>query len=237
MDLNCDLGESLELLASGHDEALMHFIDSANIACGFHAGDPYITRKTVENARKYRLRLGAHPGFDDRANFGRKDTELSEEELKRLIRMQLEYFRKFAGEIHHVKPHGALYNMSARRQDYARIIAEEVYRFDPEIVLYGLAGSLSILEAKKVGLKTCPEAFADRAYLSDGSLAPRGREGAVLRDKEAIVRQVRHLAMGLPLETLDGPPLLLHAETVCVHSDTPQAVEIAQWTREQLEIV
>lgn len=225
MDINCDLGESMDF---GHDEALMQYIHSANIACGSHAGDEYTISKTVENARKYGLNIGAHPGFNDKVNFGRIEMELPEYKLRSLITHQLKYFEQFAGKIHHVKPHGALYNMSARRQDYSRIIAEEVYDFDPGIILYGLSGSESIKEAEKIGLKTRSEVFADRAYLSDGSLAPRSREGAVLQDKKFIEKQIQHLVNGSAIETLDGLPIVLKAETICVHSDTAGAAEIAE---------
>lgn len=234
MDINCDLGESPDFLESGHDEALMHYIHSVNIACGFHAGNEQIARKTVENALKYGLNIGAHPGFDDRAHFGRVEMELEEGQLRSLIRSQLTFLSAFTRKIHHIKPHGALYNMTARRPDYARIIAEEVYEFDPGIMLYGLSGSYSITEAEKAGLKTRSEVFADRAYLSDGSLAPRSLKGAVLQGKAAMERQVRNLVNGAPLETLDGPPVRLKAETICVHSDTAGAVEIAKRVWEEV---
>ncbi len=230
MDINCDLGESLNF---SRDEALMPYIRSANIACGYHAGDEHIIKKTLENAQKYGLRIGAHPGFDDKTNFGRQEIDLAAPELRSLVRKQLEYFQKLAGKIHHVKPHGALYNMSARRQDYARIIAEEIFDFDPNLVLYGLSGSMSICEARRIGLKTCSEVFADRAYLSDGSLAPRSRTGAVLKDKKMIRKQVHQMVKGFPVETLDGPPVQLRAETICIHSDTEGSVEIAKWVREE----
>jgi len=231
MDINCDLGESLDVEA---DAALMPYLHSANISCGFHAGNEYTIRKAVENALKHGLNIGAHPGFNDPANFGRIETALDEDELRRLIYSQLAYFSSFTGKIHHVKPHGALYNMSARRQDYARIIAEEVYNFDPHLILYGLSGSLSITEAQRVGLATRSEVFADRAYLSDGSLAPRTRKGAVLHDKTSIRKQIYSLVNGLPVETLDGPPVLLTAETICIHSDTENALEIAKVVFEEV---
>lgn len=228
MDINCDLGESTDFLLSGHDEALMQYIHSANIACGFHSGDGYIMKKTVENALKYGLNIGAHPGFNDKANFGRTEMEISPNEIRDLISIQLEALCTIAVKVHHVKPHGALYNMSARRQDYARAIAEAVRDFDSRLILYGLSGSLSITEAEKIGLRTRSEVFADRAYLSDGSLAPRSRKGAVLHHKESIEKQILDLVNGSAIETLDGPPILLKAETICVHSDTENAVKIAR---------
>lgn len=232
MDINCDLGESTDFV---HDEALMQYIHSANIACGFHAGDAYIMQKTVENARKYSLNIGAHPGFNDRGNFGRTEMEVSPDEIRELIFRQLEALHTLAGKIHHVKPHGALYNMSARRQDYARAIAEAVYDYDPRLILYGLSGSFSITEAEKTGLKTRPEVFADRAYLADGSLAPRNRKGAVLHNKASIQKQIHQLVKREPVNTLDGPPIRLKAETICVHSDTENAVQIAKWVWEEVK--
>lgn len=228
MDINCDLGESPDFLRSGHDEALMPYIRSVNIACGFHAGNAYIMKKTAENALKYGLNIGAHPGFNDKINFGRTEMDLSPDEIRDLIAVQLEALRTITGKIDHIKPHGALYNMAARRRDYACAIAEAVYAFDPHLVFYGLSGSLSITEAEKAGLSTRSEVFADRAYLSDGSLAPRSRQGAVLQDKLSIQKQVSNLVNGSPVETLDGPPVLLRAETICVHSDTEGALEIAK---------
>jgi len=149
--------------------------------------------------------------------------------------MSIKVFVKFAGKIHHVKPHGALYNMAARRRDYARAIAEAVYAFNPHLILYGLSGSLSIQAAEEIGLKTRSEVFADRAYLSDGSLAPRSRQGAVLQDRASIEKQIHHLVRGYPVDTLDGSPVLLKAETICIHSDTENAVEIARWVWEEVD--
>lgn len=231
MDINCDLGESVNF---SRDEALMPYLCSVNIACGFHAGNADIMKKTIENALKYGLKIGAHPGFHDKPNFGRKEMEISPGEIRDLISLQLEALYTLTHTLHHIKPHGALYNMAARRPDYARAIAEAAFAFDPRLNLYGLSGSCSIEEAEKAGLKTYPEVFADRAYLSDGSLAPRNRQGAVLRDKKTIQKQISQLVKGLPVDTLDGSPVLLKAETICIHSDTENAVEIARWVWEEV---
>lgn len=232
MDINCDLGESADF---DHDEALMQYIHSANIACGFHAGDAHIMEKTVENALKYGLNIGAHPGFNDKSNFGRMETEIPPYGIRDLISVQLEALYALTPVVHHIKPHGALYNMAARRRDYARAIAEAVYAFDSRLTLYGLSGSCSMEEAEKIGLKTCSEVFADRAYLPDGSLAPRSRQGAVLQDRKSIEKQIRHLVKGYPVDTLGGSPILLKAETICIHSDTANAVEIARWVWEEVD--
>ena len=228
IDINCDLGESLEFLTSGHNEALMQYIHSVNIACGFHAGDQYIMQKTVENALKHGLNIGAHPGFDDLENFGRINIELSANEIIDLISIQLESLKKMTGKIHHVKPHGALYNMAAKRADYAKAIANAVYDFDSGLFLYGLSGSHSISEAQKIGLKTRSEVFADRGYLSDGSLAPRNIHGSVLTDKEQIKKQIQAFVKDSPFSSLDAKEISVTAETICVHSDTKNALEIAQ---------
>lgn len=228
IDINCDLGESSEFLTSGHDEALMQYIHSVNIACGFHAGNEYIMQKTVENALKHGLNIGAHPGFDDKGNFGRINIELSANEIIDLVSIQLESLKKITGKIHHVKPHGALYNMAAKRADYAKAIANAVYDFDSSLLLYGLSESQSISEAQKIGLKTRSEVFADRGYLSDGSLAPRNIHGSVLTDKEQIKKQIQAFVKVSPFSSLDGTEISVTAETICVHSDTKNALEIAQ---------
>ncbi len=232
IDINCDMGESLDFLHSGHDEALMAFITSVNIACGFHAGDEYIMEKTIENAKKYNLNIGAHPGFEDKENFGRNEMDLSFEEIKQLITIQLiflhEVLIKNGLKMHHVKPHGALYNMSAKNGSYAKAIAEAVYRFDNELILYGLSGSISISEAKKVGLKTYDECFADRSYLSDGSLANRSLANALKSNVEDIKKQTQSLVNGSVFSTLDGKLIELQCDTICIHSDTPNALAFAK---------
>lgn len=229
MDINCDLGESLELLETGLDEALMPYLTSVNIACGFHAGDPYILRETVKNARKYGLKLGAHPGFDDKANFGRTDIELTPYEIYDLVQQQLQVFGEVVGgKFHHVKPHGALYNIAAARESYAGAIAQAVYDFDSSLVLYGLSDSLSISEAMKIGLNTYSEVFADRAYHANGTLVSRKTVGAVLYDLEVVKKQVSAFAKKEPIFSVEGTPLTLKADTICIHSDSPNAIALAQ---------
>lgn len=234
IDINCDLGESLDFLNSGHDENLMQYIHSANIACGFHAGDEYIMHKTVENALKYGLNIGAHPGFDDKENFGRVALELSENGIIDLVSVQLETLKKITGKFHHVKPHGAFYNMAAKRPDYARAISRAVYDFDPNLILYGLSASYSITEAQKWGLKTKSEVFADRAYLADGSLAPRNLPGAVLSDKTHIVQQICGFMHGTAIQSLEEQNILINGETICIHSDTDNALAIARLVWEEV---
>lgn len=234
IDINCDLGESLDFLQSGHDEQLMQYINSANIACGFHAGDDYIMDKTVENALKYNLKIGAHPGFKDKENFGRREIELTENQIINLVSEQLQKLQKLT-PIHHVKPHGALYNMAARRDDYAAAIAKAVYTFNPNLILYGLSGSKSIVAAESLGLKTRSEVFADRAYRKDGSLASRNFKNAVLEENDLIIKQVKALVLQSPIKTLDETYLTLKADTICIHSDTPKALEIAKIVWESIQ--
>lgn len=226
------MGESLDFLNTGHDEALMSFINSVNIACGFHAGSQEIMEKTVENAQKYNLNIGAHPGFDDKANFGRNEMDLAFEEVKELVSTQLlilDKVLKVKGlKMRHVKPHGALYNMSAKNSEYARAIAESVYAFDNELILFGLSGSLSIIEAQKMGLKTYAECFADRSYQSDGSLANRSLANALISDLEDIKKQTQSLVNGSAISSLDGKLIELQCDTICIHSDTPNAIEFAK---------
>ncbi len=229
MDINCDLGESLELLENGLDEALMPYLTSVNIACGFHAGDQYILGETIKNARRYGLKLGAHPGFDDKANFGRTEIELTPNEIYDLVRQQLQIFGELVGgKFHHVKPHGALYNMAAVRESYARAIAQAVYDFDSSLVLYGLSDSLSISKAMEIGLKTYSEVFADRAYNEDGTLVSRKTVGAVLYDLEVVKKQVSAFAKQEAIVSIEGTPLTLKADTICIHSDSPNAIALAQ---------
>ncbi len=232
IDINCDMGESLDFLVSGHDEALMAFITSVNIACGFHAGNEDIMIKTVENAQKYKLNIGAHPGFDDKENFGRNEMSLTFEPIKVLISTQLNILNKVLKvkglKMKHVKPHGALYNMSAKNVEYAQAIAEAVYEFDNELILFGLSGSLSISEAKKIGLKTYEECFADRSYMSDGSLAHRSSQNAVKENVEEVKKQTQSLMNRSALSTLDGEFIKINCDSICIHSDTPNALEFAK---------
>jgi len=189
IDLNCDMGEGMS-----NDAALMQFISSANIACGFHAGDEDTMKRTVELALHHDVAIGAHPGFADKENFGRREMKLSEDEVRNLISEQIFALKKitdsFQTSIHHVKPHGALYNMAAREKSLAHTIAGAVKDLDANFILYGLSGSHSISEAKSIGLKTAGEVFADRTYQNDGSLTPRSRTNALIEDETKCVQQV-----------------------------------------------
>ena len=226
IDLNCDMGEGI-----GNDEAIMPHITSANIACGYHAGDEFSIRKTIKLCIQHNVAIGAHPGFADKENFGRIPMSLSHEELYQLITEQLNIMKGFCDEfntkLHHIKPHGALYNMAASNEGISKVIAQAVLDFNPELVFYGLSGSMMIIEAKKVGLKTANEVFADRTYLSDGTLTPRTNPNALIQSVEEAVNQVLQIVKNHYVSTLDGNIIPMSAETICIHGDGDHAVDIA----------
>lgn len=233
IDLNCDLGEGYP-----NDAALMSFISSANIACGYHAGDADTMRRTVDLALEHRTAIGAHPGFADKENFGRKEQQLSQQAYYDLVIEQLEALRTIVqaagGTLHHVKPHGALYNMAARDPELAYVLAHAVLDFDKTLVLYGLSGSPSIEQAQALGLKTASEVFADRSYQADGALTPRSQPGALLDDTDKCLEQVLKMVQKKQVEAQDGTLVAITAETICLHGDGDHAVEFAQAVRQVL---
>ena len=232
VDLNCDMGESDGLYALANDVAIMPYISSVNIACGFHAGDATVMYNTIDAALQYQLGIGAHPGFADKENFGRKEIQLSAQEIYELIVYQVGALMGFAlaagTRITHVKPHGALYNMAAKQPLMAAAIAKAVKAIDDRLVLYGLSGSHLILEAKAIGLPTASEIFADRTYQQDGSLTPRHLPNALIEDTDAAVAQVLQAIKKNTVTTVDGQPLFLEAETICIHGDGAHAAEFAK---------
>lgn len=227
IDINCDLGEGV-----GNEEALMPFISSANIACGYHAGDEKTIRHTVELCLKYNVAAGAHPSFSDRENFGRTELQLPAGEIYELIIRQLAVIDKICNDtrviLRHVKPHGALYNLSAKDKRVAKAIAEAVKDFNPDLILFGLSGSHSIREAEKKGLKTRNEVFADRRYMDDGSLMPRSQAGALIEDSKKAVQQALQMTTEGTVVTAAGTTIKLKAETICLHGDGMHAVEFAK---------
>ncbi|RJE89052.1 LamB/YcsF family protein [Paenibacillus sp. 1011MAR3C5] len=227
VDLNCDMGESFGAYRLGQDEIIMREISSANIACGFHAGDPGMIRDTVKLAISCGVAIGAHPGLPDLAGFGRRRMEISPREAYEMIVYQMGAVQAFARSegtsLAHVKPHGALYNMAAQDDSLAEAIAEAVYKVDGNALLYGLAGSALIRAAEKIGLAGVREVFADRSYEADGSLTHRSLPGAVIHDSEAAAARVVDLILSGEVVTRQGTPLALQADTVCVHGDTPDA--------------
>lgn len=238
VDLNSDLGESFGNYKIGLDEEVIKYVTSANIACGWHAGDPLVMEKTVEIAKKQGTSIGAHPGYPDLMGFGRRSMVVTPEEVKAYLKYQLGALMAFArakGErIQHVKPHGAMYNTAAKDEDLALAIAEAIYEVDKDIILMGLANSEMIKAGKKIGLKVANEVFADRAYNADGTLVSRKLEGAVIHDTElAISRVVRMIKEG-KVTTIDGQDIEIKADSICVHGDNPEAVEFVRKIREKL---
>lgn len=227
MDLNCDVGEGLS-----NDGLLMFYISSANIACGYHAGDEDTMKRTVARAVGHEVAIGAHPGFADKENFGRTEMHLSAEAIRELLSEQIFSLQTVAGtfgaRIKHVKPHGALYNMSARDEQLAAIIAQTIYNIDPSLLLYGLSGSFSISEARKAGLQTVSEVFADRTYQNNGSLTPRSQPGALIETEEQSIQQVLQMINRQTVTSISGEEVPIVAETICLHGDGEHAVRFAK---------
>ena len=238
VDLNADIGESFGVYKTGHDELLLQSITSGSIACGFHAGDPSVMRNTVELAVRAGVAVGAHPGFADLAGFGRREISADPESIADLVLYQigaLGAMAKAAGTtLRHVKPHGALYNMSVRRTDVAEAVAGAVGAFDDRLVVIGLPGSELLRAATRRGLRIASEGFADRAYEPDGSLTPRDRAGAVLSDHAAAAERAVRMVREHQVVARDGSTLALDIDTLCVHGDTPQAVEMVVAIRRRL---
>jgi 5-oxoprolinase (ATP-hydrolysing) subunit A len=231
IDLNCDMGEIPEALADGSQQALMQYVSSANIACGGHAGDPQMMRTTIEQAQRRKVAVGAHPGYEDRTNFGRIELQLTPEQVSASVHKQIlaleEIAQQCGARIGHVKPHGALYNQAARKREIARAIAEGVRRWKRDVILVGLAGSAMLEEFRAAGFPVAAEAFADRRYERDGSLRARKFEDAMLQDPEQAAEQALRIAEQGSVAASDGSSIPLHADTICIHGDTPGAVEIA----------
>lgn len=232
IDLNCDMGETPSSLADGTQEQLMRYISSANIACGGHAGSTETMRSTIAQALRYGVSVGAHPGYEDPANFGRKELQLSPNEISDSMYRQIlaleAIARQCGAAISHVKVHGALYNQAARAPKIARAIADGVRRWRTGVVLVGLAGSVMLDEFRAAGFAVAAEAFADRRYENDGSLRSRKFPDALLHNAEEAASQALHIVERSRVTAVDGSTVALQADTLCVHGDTPGAVEIAE---------
>jgi UPF0271 protein len=236
IDLNCDMGEGFGPWRMGNDAELMNYVTSVNIACGFHAGDPTIMRKTVALAAEKGVAIGAHPSFPDLQGFGRRNMSLHPSEIFDLVLYQvgaLKAICESAGtNLRHVKPHGALYNQAARSEEIAGAIAETVRSIDKDLILYGLSGSSLISEAEKVGLKAASEVFADRTYQPDGSLTPRSQPDALITESGVAIWQAIQMVRNGTVTSTNGDLVPLIAETICVHGDGPNAVDFAASLRE-----
>ena len=238
IDLNCDIGESFGAWTMGDDVGVMPWIASANIACGFHAGDFSTMQQTVLLAKRHGVAIGAHVSLPDLQGFGRREMRVGADEVRAMTLYQLgalAAFTRAAGvRVRHVKPHGALYNMAARDAALADAIARAVRDFDDDLILVGLAGSELPRAGERAGINVAHEAFADRRYQSDGSLTPRREAGAVIEDVDAAVAQALAIATRGEIITRDGATIALRADTICVHGDRPDAAIFARRLRESL---
>ncbi|MBF8961906.1 5-oxoprolinase subunit PxpA [Pontibacter sp. FD36] len=239
VDLNCDLGESFGAYRIGNDEQILPYVTSANIACGFHAGDPGVMRKTVELCLQHNVAIGAHPGLPDLVGFGRRNMAVSAEEVYDMVIYQIGALQAFVqaegGNLHHVKPHGALYNMAATDVKLAEAIAEAVYKVKPEALLYGLAGSELIKAANRLNLRAANEVFADRTYQQDGTLTSRRQPDAMITDPTKAVNQVLRMVQEGKVQSQQGVDIGIQADTVCIHGDGPHALSFARHIQETLQ--
>jgi UPF0271 protein len=238
VDLNADLGEGFGVWRLGDDDAMLAIVTSANIACGFHAGDPAGLLRVCRSAAQRGVSIGAQVSYRDLAGFGRRFIDATPEDLTADVIYQigaLQALAKAAGTtVGYVKPHGALYNTIVKHQGQAAAVALAVHSVDPALPVLGLAGSVFFAEADRVGLRTVPEAFADRAYRPDGQLVSRADPGAVLDDPNQIADRVATMTDSGTVRAIDGSTIAVHAESVCVHGDSPGAVQIATAVRDRL---
>jgi UPF0271 protein len=227
MDINCDMGEGI-----GNEKELMPFISSANIACGYHAGDAATIREVINLCLHYNVNIGAHPSFFDRENFGRTTMQLPPHEIYTIVTDQLKIINTIVMEcgaaLHHVKPHGALYNMAAKDIVTAAAIANAVKDFDDRLIYFGLSGSVMIAEAAKLGLQSASEVFADRTYHADGTLTPRTQPNALIKDKAVMLNQVLQMINENKITAVTGEQIFIKADTICIHGDGEHAVDFAK---------
>ncbi|MBM7647348.1 UPF0271 protein [Bacillus ectoiniformans] len=239
VDINCDMGEGFGSYVIGQDEEIMPYITSANIACGFHAGDPDVMKKTVKLAVQHGISIGAHPGLPDLAGFGRRPMKVSADEVYSMVLYQMGALYAFVkaegGKISHVKPHGALYNMAAKSKELSNAIASAVQDFDDQLVLFGLSGSELIKAGKAKGLRVAEEVFADRTYQADGNLTSRRDPHALLTSNKEAVDQVVRMVKEGKVRAVTGEDVSIAADTICIHGDGAHALEFAQFIKNELE--
>jgi UPF0271 protein len=239
IDLNCDMGEGFGVYSIGSDEQVMPFITSANIACGFHAADPGTIWKTVKMAKAHGVAVGAHPSYPDLVGFGRRPMEASADEVMADVLYQIgalsAFCRREGVRLQHVKPHGALYNTAAVNSSIAKAIAEAIKALDPELYMVCLSNSEMVTAARTAGIRYVEEVFADRAYTSDGKLVPRAQTGAVIHDPGVAAERVLAMVRDRCVIAVDGTPVPLTAQTICVHGDTAEAIEMIRVIRSRLE--
>lgn len=239
VDLNSDLGESYGRYTIGMDERIIPLVTSANVACGYHASDPVVMQKTVREAKKAGIGVGAHPGFPDLMGFGRREMAVSPAEAKAYTLYQLGALAAFCQaegvKLQHVKPHGAMYNMAARDYELARAICEAVAEFDRNLIVLALSGGEMVRAAGELGLRTAFEVFADRAYEEDGSLVARSKEGAMITDEEEAIRRVIMMVKEGKVTAITGKEIAVTPHSVCIHGDGPKALAFVQKIRKTLE--
>jgi 5-oxoprolinase (ATP-hydrolysing) subunit A len=232
VDLNCDMGESFGSWQMGQDELLMDYVSSINVACGFHAGDAGVMRKTVEAAVKKNVAIGAHPGYPDLQGFGRRELKMSPAEVYEIVLYQIGALTAIAkasgGSVSHVKPHGALYNTAAKDKHLSDAIAQAVKAADDNLILVGLSGSLLIHQARAIGIKTLNEVFADRTYQDDGSLTPRAQPDSMIENKTIAAQQALQMVSRKTVTTTSGKEIPVLADTICIHGDGRHALEFAR---------
>lgn len=239
VDLNCDLGESFGAYKMGNDEEVLKFISSANIACGFHAGDPSVMKKTVKLARKLGVAIGAHPGLPDLSGFGRREMNIKPEDIYNLMVYQIGALQAVATtektNVVHVKPHGALYNMAAKDRAIADAIAAAIHDVNSNLVLFGLAGSELVKAGLEFGLKVSQEVFADRTYEPDGTLTHRSKPNAMIHNEQIAIEQVLQMVLQKKVTTTSGKIIAIQADTICVHGDGDQALQFVKVLKEKLQ--
>jgi UPF0271 protein len=237
IDLNCDMGESFGMYKMGLDEEVIKYISSANIACGFHAGDPMWMRHTVRLAEENGVAIGAHTSFPDLVGFGRRNMDASPDETKTDVIYQIGALQAFTKtkRLQHVKPHGAMYNRAVVDEDLARAICDALLEVDSDLVLVALAGSRWVDVAQDMGLRVAREIFADRALNPDGTLVSRSKEGSVLHDIDEVAERSLRMVKDGKATAINGDTIEVEAESLCIHGDTPGAVEMAKVLREQLD--
>jgi len=239
IDINCDMGESYGNFKVGNDDAIFPYITSCNIACGFHGGDPLHIEKTIKNALEHGVQIGAHPGYPDISGFGRRRMHIIPDELRAIIKYQIAALKSLTeslgGRLNYIKPHGALYNTAADNHEDARAIAKAVREIDPTLSLMGMGGSNIEKAANQENLSFVSEAFADRKYETNGRLRSRNEEGAVLQSADEAAQQVISIVLDSKVESYNGTPVSIHAESICIHGDNPMAVSILEAIDEKLK--
>ncbi|MCP8617838.1 5-oxoprolinase subunit PxpA [Salirhabdus salicampi] len=239
VDLNCDLGESYGIFKLGNDEEVLQYVSSANVACGFHAGDHNVMNHTVQLAKKYGVSIGAHPGFLDLHGFGRREMNVPPNEIFNLVVYQIGALQAVASihnvSVNHVKPHGALYNLAAKNKEVAEAVAEAVKQVNPNLVLFALPNSQLMKAGKDRGVKVASEVFADRTYQPDGTLTPRTMPNAMIHDSEEAAMQVIKMVTEGKVTAVNGEQVAVEANTICVHGDGPKALQFVMQLKQTLE--